>query len=86
VCEFAILAAQQGACERAVRLVGAVPERAHPRVRMHYPYLWAELEVALATARQALSAAAFAAAWAVGQAMTPEQAVACALEGAPGGA
>ena len=80
VCEFAVLAAQQGACARAVRLFGAVPERAHPRVQMHYPYLWAELAAALATARQALSAAAFRQAWAAGAAMTPEQAVAAALE------
>jgi predicted ATPase/class 3 adenylate cyclase len=80
VCAFAVLAAQQGALERAVRLVGAVPERVRPRVQMHLPYLWAELEAALATARQVLGDAAFQQACEAGQAMTPEQAVADALE------
>jgi len=83
VCEVAVLAAQLGACARAVRLFGAVPERAHPRVQMHYPYLWAELEAALATARRALGDAAFQQACAAGQAMNPEEAVAAALEDAP---
>ena len=66
-----------------MRLSGAVPERVRPRVQMHLPYLWAELEAALATARQALGDAAFQQACAAGQAMTPEQAVADALEEAP---
>ena len=83
VCEVAVLAAQRGACERAVRLFGAVPERAHPRVQMHYPYLWAEPAAALATAWRALGDAEFQQAYAAGQATTPEQAVAEALAEAP---
>jgi non-specific serine/threonine protein kinase len=43
----------------------------------------ATLERGLASARQALSAAEQAAAWAEGEAMTPEQAIAYALEGLP---
>jgi tetratricopeptide (TPR) repeat protein len=83
VCAVAVLAAQQGVPERAARLVGAVPERVHPRLQLHLPYLWAELEAALATARQVLGDAAFQRAYEAGQAMPPEQAVADTLEETP---
>jgi DNA-binding NarL/FixJ family response regulator len=46
---------------------------------MHAPEVEADHEAAVAAARAALGEAAFAAAWAAGQAMTPEQAAAEAL-------
>ena len=59
------------------------PAAAVTLLRMHYPDVAADREAAVVAARAALGGAAFAAAWAAGQAMPLEQAVAFALEDAP---
>ena len=74
----AALASVQNTPLRAVRLAGAA---AALRARSNRPL--ATVERRLAPARQALSAAEQAAAWVEGQAITPEQAIAYALEAAP---
>jgi non-specific serine/threonine protein kinase len=79
----AALAAVQGTPDRALRLAGAA---AALRARLNRPLAPAEqdaLERRLAPARQALSAEQQATAWAAGQAMTREQAIADALAGLP---
>ena len=79
----AALAAVQGAPGRAVRLAGvAAAQRAHLK-RPATAAEQATLEGRLTSARQVLSAAEHAAAWAEGQAMTPEQAIDYALEEPP---
>src|SRR5437667_74643 len=74
---FAVLAAQQGQPVRALRLAGA--GAAHrPGINLGgAEQAW--LDRMLAPARHALAETAQAAAWAAGQAMTLEQAVAYAL-------
>jgi tetratricopeptide (TPR) repeat protein len=77
----ATLAAVQGIPDCALRLAGAA---AALRARLNRPLAPAEqttLERRLAPARQALSAEEQATAWAAGQAMTREQAIADALAG-----
>jgi non-specific serine/threonine protein kinase len=75
----AALAAVQGEPRRALRLAGAAAAR---RAELDQPPTAAEraaLERRLAPARRALSAVEQAIAWADGQGMTPEQAIADAL-------
>jgi tetratricopeptide (TPR) repeat protein len=75
----AALAAVQGAADQALRLAGAA---AALRARLNRPLALAEqatLERRSQPARQTLSAAEQARAWAVGQAMTTEQAIGDAL-------
>jgi len=79
----AALAAVQGLPDRALRLAGAATAL---RARLDRPLAAAEqatLGRRLAPARQALSEPEQATAWAAGQAMTPEQAIADALAGLP---
>jgi non-specific serine/threonine protein kinase len=80
----ASLAVRQGRAARGLQLAGTA---AALRVAIGTPPTWfdqlrtAWLERTLAEARQMLGPAASAAAWASGQAMTVEHAIACALEG-----
>jgi predicted ATPase/DNA-binding SARP family transcriptional activator len=73
------VAVAQGEAARAARLFGAA-ERLRERIgRPHHPHERADYERSVAEARTALGDAAFAAAWAEGRALSPEQAVADAL-------
>jgi tetratricopeptide (TPR) repeat protein len=75
------LTVHQGAYARGVRLISAA-QAAHPGFLMSIdPDEREDCEASLATARTALGEDAFAVAWAEGQAMTPEQAFAEALQG-----
>jgi non-specific serine/threonine protein kinase len=76
--DFAALAAAEGQPERAVRLAGAVERMSETIGATIQPGERRRLEHWLTTARQAL-AEKTGAAWAVGQAMSLEQAVAYAL-------
>ena len=79
----AALAAVLSAPDRAVRLAGAA---AALRAHLNWPAAaaaQATLERRLTPARQALSTSEQATAWAEGQVMTPEQAIAYALAGLP---
>ena len=83
---LAAVAAGEGAWPRALRLAGAASglrETVGGRPPGWLVPAQAYLEEALATARRELGEPAAAAAWAAGQTMTPEQAVADALEDAP---
>ena len=71
-------AAAHGQPERALRLAGAAA--AQREARSIPPFLQATLERALEPARRAVGEAAQARAWAEGHAMTPEHALAYALE------
>jgi hypothetical protein len=77
-------AAAQGQPERAARLFAAVPVpyRARGPVLVEAADR-AEFDREVASVRAQLGEAAFAAAWAAGQAMTTEQAVAYALDQTP---
>jgi non-specific serine/threonine protein kinase len=75
----AALAAVQGTPDRALRLAGAAAALRSRFNRPLAPPEQATLERRLAPARQALSVAEQAVAWAAGQAMTREQAIAYAL-------
>jgi predicted ATPase/DNA-binding SARP family transcriptional activator len=77
------LAIARGAAGRGVTLIAAGARGAGPIGTVHMPDVRAEAPGFLEHARQALGEPAFAAAWAQGQAMTPEQAFACALDEAP---
>jgi hypothetical protein len=76
---FGMLALQQHDPERAARLLAAAATMEVGRGGL-FNYERAELETAIATGRAALGEEDFAAAWAAGQAMTHEQAIAYALE------
>jgi predicted ATPase/class 3 adenylate cyclase len=77
---FAQLAAAEGQPKRAARLMGAA-EALREALHTPVPYSWrADHDRAVAVARAALGEAVFAAAWAEGQALSLEAAVACALE------
>jgi hypothetical protein len=76
---LAIVATGQRQPERAARLVGASARLRDNASVPVSPVEQAELDTAFATARQEFVEAEFAAAWAEGQAMTLEQAVAYAL-------
>jgi cob(I)alamin adenosyltransferase len=76
----AALFSRQGKHHQAVRLCGALDEL-YQRIRLGLPLRErSENEEALASARAALGEEAFTAAWKEGQAMTLEQARACALD------
>jgi non-specific serine/threonine protein kinase len=75
-----ILAVRQGSPARGARLLGAVSPAALAFLRTHLPDVQADHEAAVAGARTALGGSAFTAAWAEGQAMTLDEAVAYALE------
>jgi predicted ATPase/transcriptional regulator with XRE-family HTH domain len=73
------LAAAQGQAEHALRLAGAVTGLCESRQIQHLPLDQVEFDLAQATVRRLLSAEAAAAAWAAGQGMTVEQAIAYAV-------
>jgi hypothetical protein len=76
---IAHLAVTQGRAERAVRLAGAA-ERLRSTSGTHsWPVVERSRTRWLSTARETLNETAYRAAWAQGQAMTPEQAIAYAL-------
>jgi non-specific serine/threonine protein kinase len=80
LCFLGILAVRQGAFARGVRLFGAAEAVCgYYRVWLD-PVQRTDLEASVASARAALGEETFASAWAEGQAMTLEQAVAYALE------
>jgi hypothetical protein len=66
---------------RAARLWGAAQARRDVIGSQIPPSEYLDYECAVAAARTELGEEAFAAAWAVGRAMTPEQTIAYALEG-----
>jgi hypothetical protein len=70
----------EGDSERAARLLGAAGGQATPFSAPTDPASRADYERTLAAVRAGLSEEGFAAAWAEGQAMTLEQAVAYASE------
>jgi hypothetical protein len=76
---LAHVALDEGEAERAVRLAGAAARLRALRGTRDWPAVERRREAWLAVARQALPAATFSAAWAEGQAMTQDQAVAAAL-------
>ena len=78
-----LLAIAAGDAARGVALVAAGAPPAGPIGTVHVPELRVEAPRFLEQARLALGAADYAVAWATGQAMTLEQAVACALADAP---
>jgi hypothetical protein len=78
--EFAGLAGRQRQWERAVRLLGAAQSVAQALGRSLPVAVREEYQRTVDGARSALGEAAFAAAWAKGQALTLEQAVCVALE------
>ena len=83
VCLAGLLEIARGAPARGVTLLGAGAGGEGLIGTVHVPDVRAEAPGFLERARQTLGAAAFAAAWAAGQAMSLEQAVAYALEEAP---
>jgi hypothetical protein len=76
---FGILAVAQGEYARGVRLIAVQPAITGFIGTTNTPDVRIEGEAALARARAALGEEAFAAAWAEGQALTLEEAVAYAL-------
>src|SRR5262249_3364815 len=78
---FAGLAARQGKAPRAARVFGAAEALRAALGAPLPPCERAAYEHDVAAARAQLDTAAFAAAWAEGQAMTLEQAIAYALDG-----
>jgi hypothetical protein len=79
LCLFGILAAAEGRPARAARLLAAGSAGLGRPASVHTPDVRIESEDALARARAELGEAAFNAAWAEGQAMSLEEAVADAL-------
>src|SRR5262249_19988974 len=82
--KLAGLDAAAGRPARALRLAGAAAPLRGAFGRRRWPLDQAQLERWVQTARAALGEPAAAAAWAAGQAMSLDQAVAYALEDAPG--
>ena len=76
---FAMLALRRGQAERAATLLGASDALQRKVGAVQAPREAAEVEQALTGTRAALPPAAFAAHWAQGAALTPEQAAALAL-------
>ena len=70
----------RGAAARGVTLIAACARGEGPIGNVHMPDARVEAPDFLEQARQTLGEAGYAAAWAAGQAMTLEQAVAYALE------
>jgi hypothetical protein len=77
---LAMVAAGHGQPARALRLAATSASLSELTMQSAYPIDRVDVDRALAPARQALGEAGAAAAWAKGQAMTPEQAVTYALE------
>lgn len=77
---FGHLALAEGQPERAVRLLGAAERLGKTIGTALAPPEQVEHERGVAAARTALGESAFAAAWAAGQTMTLEEAIACVLE------
>jgi tetratricopeptide (TPR) repeat protein len=77
---LAAVAGGQGHSERACRLFGAAAALREMGGWPLAPVYRSEYERQVASARDTLGETAFAAAWAVGRAMTLQEAVACALE------
>ncbi|GEM_PF-3492186 len=77
--EFAALAAVEGQPGRALRLFGAGAKQHERLATIQLPYIRAWVEGYAAIARQALSKEDVDAAWAEGQALSLEQAIAYAL-------
>jgi predicted ATPase/class 3 adenylate cyclase len=82
-CLAGLLEVARGAPARGVTLLAACARGEGPLGTVHMPEVRAEAPGFLERARQALGEAGYAAAWAQGQALTLEQAVACALDEAP---
>jgi predicted ATPase/Tfp pilus assembly protein PilF len=76
-----LLAAQTGQTEEASKLLGVSAARRDQMGTPAPPVERAELERTAATLRQRLGAATFAALWAAGQALIPDEAIAAALAG-----
>ena len=83
MCLAGLLEVARGAPARGVTLLGAGAGGEGLIGTVHVPDVRAEAPGFLEQARAALGEAGYAAAWAAGQAMTLEQAVAYALEDAP---
>jgi hypothetical protein len=83
VCLAGFLAVARGQAARGVTLLAACARSEGPLGTVHMPAVRAEAPGFLERARQALGEAAYGAAWAEGQAMTLDEAVAYALEEAP---
>jgi hypothetical protein len=86
VCMVGLLEIARGATARGVTLIAACARGEGPIGTVHQPDVRVEVPDFLNQARQTLGEVAYAAAWGAGQAMTPEQAVAYALEEVPGAA
>ncbi|HEV2457233.1 MAG TPA: AAA family ATPase [Ktedonobacterales bacterium] len=82
---LALMAWNQGRAEQAVRLFGAGAAIRDEVGATHSPNKRAHTDRILAAAREALGEGAFAAAWAAGVAMRPDEAVAYAIEEASQG-
>jgi non-specific serine/threonine protein kinase len=76
---FAHLAVTQGQTERAVRLAGAATRLRATSGTHSWPVVGRFRTQWLAAAHETLDEQSFQAAWEQGQAMTPDQAIACAL-------
>jgi DNA-binding CsgD family transcriptional regulator len=80
---FAVLAVAHGLPVRAAQLCGAA-ETLHNTIGITYPSIYhAEYDRAVALARAELGESLFTAAWAEGQAMTPEQALSASSPSPP---
>jgi predicted ATPase/transcriptional regulator with XRE-family HTH domain len=79
---LALMAWNQGRAEQAVRLFAAGSAIREEVGATHSPNKRAHTDRTLAASREALGEEAFAAAWAAGAAMTPDEAAASAIEGA----
>src|SRR5207248_3189070 len=77
------MVATEGAFVQAARLLGAAFTLQEHLAATLDADERADLDATLAAARAALGDEAFARAWAAGQALSPEQAITCALEPAP---
>jgi hypothetical protein len=80
---LAAIAAGTGEPARVARLLGAVEALREAMGTPQPPVERLDHEATVAATRAALGAAAFAAAWSEGQALTPEEAVAYALADEP---
>jgi non-specific serine/threonine protein kinase len=75
-----LVAIAEGSAARGTRLLGAIDSFTRMRPGVYDPDEMADLHRSLAAARASLGETAFARAWAEGQALTREQAIAHALE------
>ena len=79
LCMLAMVEIDRGELERGVRLIAACSRGPGPIGTIHVPDVRVEAPGYLARARAPLGDAAYADAWTAGQAMTREQAIACAV-------